>query len=116
MPTSIEDFMKTATKEQKDMLFKLSELVEQENKYVNEINRINSSMKSGIYSPDGISITLCEDEDDAMVISMKPRRELREVKEQMKSYMQEAVELGMGHLGLIQRNYESIVGKPLPKE
>jgi len=113
---TIEDFMKTATEEQKDLLFKLSETAEQEKKCADKTNRIYSSVRSGAYSPDGFSITICEDEDDAMVISTGARQELKRVREQMKSYMKRAVNLGMGDLGLIQRTYEQYVGEPLPKK
>ncbi len=113
MVTAIEDFIKTATDEQKDLLFKVGEAAKQEKKYVDEINRIYGSIKSGVHSPDGFSITLCEDEDDAVVISMGPRRELKRVKEQMRTYMKEAVELGMEHLGIIQRHYEHYIGESL---
>ncbi len=116
MATTIEDFMKAASDEQKELLFKLSETVEQEQKYAEEVNRIYGSMRSGIYSLDGISVTLCEDEDDARVISFKPRQELQRVREQMKDYMKKAVELNMAHLGIIQRNYEHYVGEPLKTE
>jgi len=115
MPTTIEDFMKTATEEQKNLLFSLAETAEEEKKYVNEVNRIYKSMKSGVHSSDGISVTPCETEDDAMIISIGPRQELKRVREQMKKYLEEAVGLGMGHLGIVQRNYEHYVGKPLPK-
>ncbi len=114
MTTAIEDFMKAATDEQKDLLSKLSETAKQEKKYADEIDRISSSIKSGTYSPDGFSVTLCEDEDDAIVISMGPRYKLKRVREQMKIYMKEAVELGMSHLGIIQKNYENYVGESLP--
>ena len=116
MSTTIEDFMKTATGQQKDLLFKLSEIAEKERYCVGKINTIYNSTKSGVYSPDGVGITICEDDDDARVISMKPRQELKEIKEQIKMYMEKAVELGMKNLDFIQRNYETYVGEPLPPE
>ena len=113
---TIEDFMKTATDEQKDLLFKIGETAEQEKKFADKINRIYGSISSGVYSPDGVGITVCEDEDDAMVISWEPREELERVKGQIKEYMKKAVELGMSNLGIIQRNYEHYVGESLPTE
>ncbi len=115
MSTSIESFMKTATKEQRDLLFQLSNTAEQENKYANKVNQIYNSMKKGIYSSDGFSVTVCEDAGDAMVISAGHRQELQRLRKEVKGCMEKAVELGMGHLGLIQRNYEHYVGKPLTK-
>ena len=114
MPTAIEDFMKTANEEQKNLLFKLSDTAEQEKKLVNKINRIYGSRKEGIYTEGG-AVTVCEDDNDAFFIAFKPKEELKKVREQMKAYMEKAVELGMKHLGLIQRNYEFYVKEPLPK-
>ena len=113
MSTSIEGFMETATDKQKDLLLQLSETAEQEKKCADEVNRIYGSTESGVCSSGGAVIP-CEDEDDATVISMRPRQELQRAREQMKEYMEKAVELGMGHLGMIQRNYEHYVGKPVP--
>jgi hypothetical protein len=117
MVTTLEDFMKIATKEQKDLLIKIGEAAEQEKKSSDEVNRIHNSIKTGIYSSDGgLSVTVCEDEDDAMVISAGPRQKVGDAKKHLKEYMVEAVKLGMGHLGFIQRNYEHYVGEPLPKK
>jgi hypothetical protein len=116
MATTIEDFMKTATEEQKGLLCNISDAAEQEQKCADEVNRIYSSMRSGLYSPDGYGVTVCEDEDDAMVISAGPRQKLGDAKKHLKEYMIEAVKLGMGHLGFIQRNYEHYVGESLPKK
>ena len=73
-------------------------------------------MDSGGYSSDGLSVTVCEDKDDARIISLKSRQELQKIREQMKDYMTKAVKLGMAHLGIIQRNYEHYVGEPLRTE
>ena len=69
MPISIEDFIKSATNEQKELLFKLSETAKQEKKLEDKINYIYNSIKSGTYSQNDHSITVCEDKDDAFVIS-----------------------------------------------
>jgi hypothetical protein len=110
----IESFMKTATADQKNVLFELARLAEQENDLATKINGIKSSMKSGIYSPDGASIALCEDEDDAMVISLGPRMELQKVRDSVKALMKEAVALGMKDVGIIARNYEHYTGERMP--
>jgi|GEM_PF-1898037 len=113
MACGIEEFVKTATKEQKDVLFKIFKLGEQEQKLANEVNKIRDSVKSGIYS-DGYGITVCEDADDVAVISAGPREKLENVRREIKNYMLKAVKLGMGDLGFIERNYEHYVGEPLP--
>lgn len=114
MPISIDEFMQTATPEQKELLLRLCETAEKEHKCAERINKINSFVKSGAYSPDGYSITLCEDEDDAKIISGKDRQELQDMRDQISTYLKKAVVLHMGHLGIIQRNYTPYVGEPLP--
>ena len=115
MTVLLEDFLKTATDEQMELLHSISEAAEQEQVFANRVTAVYGSIERGVHSPDGFSIGLCEDEDDARVISAGPRHELQRVREQMKSYMEQAVGLGMGNLGIIERNYEGYVGKPLPK-
>lgn len=51
---TIEDFMKTATDEQKELLSNLAKSVEQEKEYADKINRIYGSISSEVYSPDGV--------------------------------------------------------------
>jgi hypothetical protein len=111
---NIKEFLDKATDAQKGLLKKLTETAQKENELCDKINRVYASMKSGVYSPDGFSITVCEDEDDAIIISAKDQEELDRVKGIMKGYMIEAVNLGMGNLGIIQRNYKEYVGKDIP--
>jgi len=108
----IEAFVRTATKEQRELLFEISDLHEKEIKLTNQIKQNYDAIKTGGLF-DGVAITPIEDEDDAMVVSIGPRNELKEVKESMKRSMIKAVEMGMGNVGLIRRNYESYVGKPI---
>jgi hypothetical protein len=115
MTASLEEFMKTATKAQKAVLIELHDLGEQEQRFSDEVNRINNSIKSGLYSPDGHSVTICEDSDDAAVISIEPRKKLENIREDMKECMLKAVALGMGDLGIIMRNFEHYVGSTLTK-
>jgi hypothetical protein len=115
-PLTIDQFMEIATPEQAKLLREIVKGVRDEHKLAREIDGIYSApVQGGIYSGDGFSITPCEDEDDAAVISAKPRRDITHVRAQMKVYMQEAVELGMTNVGLIQRQYEHFVGEPLPE-
>lgn len=111
--TSIEEFMKIATNEQRNVLFELSDLAKREDELSKKINAIHDSVKNGVFMENG-AIALCEDEDDAMVISIGPTMELKRIREQMKKCMRKAVQLGIGHLGLIQRNYTSYTGETLP--
>lgn len=117
MSTEIDDFFKTATDEQKGLLKKIVETAEDENKLCDKINSIyNSINRGGTYSPDGVSITVCEDKDDAKIISAKPKQELESIRTQIAEYMKQAVELGMGHLGIIKRRYKDYVGEEIPAD
>jgi hypothetical protein len=111
---SLEEFLKSAKDNQKDLLYKLVEVAKKEDELCNRINQVYDSIKSGVYSPDGIGITVCEDEDDAKIISAKDREELERVRGMMKGYMIEAVNIGMSNLGIIQRNYKEYVGREIP--
>jgi len=111
MPIGLEEFLKTATQEQKVILFVLHDLAEKEHELANKINKIYSSANSwpGIYS-DGETITLCEDEDDANIISIEPRRELIKVRNKIAELLKKAVnDLNMGDVGIIQRQYKNYV-------
>lgn len=102
---TVEDFMKTASEEQKDLLFKMSDVAEEENQLIKKLNNIQTNASNFGFDSEYVTIA-----------SVKPKQELKEVKEKMKTYMEKAIELGMKNLGIIQRNYEHYVGKPLPIE
>lgn len=112
MPIGIEEFMKTASADQVLLLCKLADLAEKESEICKKINRIYSSADKwpGIYS-NGEGITLCEDADDANVISLSQKIELKEVRDEMANLLKIAInELGMGNVGIIQRQYNNYVG------
>ncbi|MEK6812021.1 MAG: hypothetical protein AABX76_00520 [Nanoarchaeota archaeon] len=115
MTILLEDFMRTATDEQLELLHNLNETAEQEQILANRVNAIYGSLKSRVHTSGSIGVGFCEDEDDARVISAGPTHELKRVRGQMKGYMQRAVQIGMGNLGIIERNYEGYVGAPLSK-
>ncbi|MBW3005095.1 hypothetical protein KY310_04655 [Candidatus Woesearchaeota archaeon] len=113
---SVDEFMKTATANQKDLLNKIMVAATKEQDLAKEVNAVYAAAKpGGLHSPDGISLTVCEDEDDAKIVSLGSRMKLEETRAQIKRYMQEAVKIGMGHLGIINRNYEHYVGAPIPE-
>ena len=74
---------------------RLAELIEERNQLKEKIARIFEAVKSGLYSPDGVSVTVCETEDDARVISMGPRQRLKEVEGEIKRQLKIALELDM---------------------
>ena len=106
---SIEEFLKTATSEQRQILFDLHDLAEKEHEIAEKINKIYSSTNIGIYS-NGAGITLCEDKEDANIISIAPKYELMCVRAQITELLKKAVNgLGMENVGIIQRQYENYV-------
>jgi len=111
MSIGLEEFLKTATPEQRQLLFDLSDLAKKEQELAEKINKIYSSANKwpGIYS-DGEAITLCEDEDDANIISIEPKRELIKVRNKIAELLKKAVnDLNMGDVGIIQRQYKNYV-------
>lgn len=116
MPLDLETFLKTASLNQKELLREIRELGMLEGLYAGNIEKINHSVKFGIYSPDGASASLCEDADDAAVISAGPKKSLEDVQAKLKDCMIKSLELGMRELDIIQKNYERYVGKPMPQK
>lgn len=111
MVIGIEEFMKIATLEQKQILFDLSELAEKEIELAERISKIYSTANKypGIYS-DGKGITLCECEDDANIISLRHKLELKEIRDEIAITLKRAVDdFGMGYVGIIQRQYHNYV-------
>jgi hypothetical protein len=115
MAALTDEVIKSLNPQQKQNLKKLFELAEKEKQVYEKAQRL---FEKGAYSEDrGFSITPCEDWDDFHVINMsKPPekqhpiyRERNEVKKQIRETLGESLKLGLGHLGLIQRqckNYQ----------
>lgn len=109
MTMGIEEFLKIASVDQKKLLFDLHDLAEKERKLDEKISRIYSSINTGIYS-NGAGITVCEDEDDVIIISAVPREELEQVRTHIAKLLKKAVgELKMEDVGMIQRQYKNYV-------
>lgn len=111
MVIGIEEFLKTASAEQEQLLSDLADLSEKEQELSEKINKVYSTANKwpGIYS-NGEGITLCEDADDANVISLATKLELKNVRDDMARLLKKAVdELKMGDVGIIQRQYKNYV-------
>lgn len=80
---------------------RLTELVKERDQLKQKIARIFGAVKGGVYSSDGVSVTVCETEDDARVISMGPRQRLKEVESEIKRQLKVAFELGMAEVQLL---------------
>jgi len=114
MTRNIDEFLANSTKEQKELLFNLTELAKREHSVREKINKITKCAKeSGGYIEGGHSLVMCEDEEDVAILTYNDRKELKSIREEMKSYMLRAVDLKMADLGIIERTYETYVGKPL---
>ena len=119
MTISIEEFMKKATKEQKQILFDLAELAKQENtvnkKYNEKIKPFYEMAKAANPMNDGQYTRIIKEdaEDFALIATREERDELKIIKEKMKELYIKAIEMGLGELGIIQRNYEDCVGEPI---
>ena len=106
---SIEEFFPIATLEQKELLSEIYDEVQKEVAIAKKINVIYGSIDNGIYSS-GEGITVCENGDDADVISLGPKMELKDVRENIGRLLKKAVdELHMEDVGMIQRQYGNYV-------
>lgn len=106
---SIEEFFQIATLAQKELLSDIYDNVQEEVAISKKINAIYESTKNGIYSS-GEGITICDSSDDADVISLGLKIELKEVRENIGRLLKKAVdELHMGNVGMIQRQYKNYV-------
>lgn len=109
MTIDLEEFLETASADQKKLLLDLQDLAEKERELSEKINKIFKSVNVGVYS-NNAGITLCEDIDDIAAISAGPREELRIIKNQIAYLLKKAVEeLEMGDVGIIQRQYKNYV-------
>jgi hypothetical protein len=78
-----------------DMVWQtLTTLVAERDSLKRQLARINSSQKRGTYSPDGVSITVCESADDAVFIGFTQRERLTEVERRLKNLLTTAYEKG----------------------
>jgi len=118
---TIPNFMKTATREQKELLFDLSELAEQEKNVRDTIEKKVAPHKKEAENASELTdgqyagIIREDAQDYAMLATVNERRELNGIREKMKVLMIKAVkEYKMGNVGIIQRQYNHYVGEPIP--
>lgn len=96
---SKEAFSSLKEKEQNTLL-KLIELLEKEKEIIEKINAKRPTESGALFVNGGV--TLCEDEDDWVVITLKERGELKEVKEKAIDFLNKSLDLGLGFLSLVQ--------------
>lgn len=120
MSTTIDDFMGTATQEQKDLLSSLCNLAEQEHKLVEiynaKIKPHQEAAKNANEIQDGqYAQVIREDANDLAILStVEERKKLEKIRDQMRTQLKQAVEIDMGNLGIVQRQYEHYMGEPIP--
>jgi len=109
MVITIEQFIQTATDEQKEILFKLYNLAMKERELSHKINTVYINLPN-IMEVEKNAITICEDRDDSDVITIGLKKELQDIRSQMSNILIKAVnELGMSDVGIIQRQYKNYV-------
>ncbi len=106
---TIEEFLKVANAEQKKLLLDLYDLARKESDIVGKINGIYESIDKGTYYNDE-GITICESRDDADVISLGLKVELKAVQVDVGRLLKKAIDkLDMGNVGMIRRQYKNYV-------
>ena len=119
----LEDFRPIASEEQIRVLDNIMKLGTEEKKYLdlyNERQREIDRKLSGIRYEHGLRSDLIRADLELFVDPLLPNRDrylsnLEKIQAEMKILFRRAIEdLDMGHLGFIQRNYENVVGEPLP--
>ena len=105
-----ESLLKSLPKEQSDILYDLTSLAGKEKRIVDKINSKRPTDSGLLAVPGGI--TVCEDEDDWRVLTGEERLEWKEIKEKIVTNLNKALDLGLGHLGLIQRQCVNYGVKP----
>lgn len=97
-----EEILGALSEEQKEVLSNLASLAQEEHRLAEKINSMRPT-PSGILVLPGPALTVCENEDDWKVITIKERCQLKEIKGKIAGNLSKALDLGLGYLGLIQR-------------
>jgi hypothetical protein len=106
---SIEEFFPIATLEQKELLSEIYDNVQKEVSIAKKINEIYGSIDECIHFSDG-GVSVCENRDDADVISLGLKKELEDVRTNIGKLLKKAAkDLHMENVGMIQRQYSNYV-------
>ena len=87
-------------KEEQNTLLELIERLIKEEEIIEKINAKRQTEDGVLFINGGV--TLCEDKDYWLVITIKERGELKEVKEKVIDFLNKSLDLGLGFLSLIQ--------------
>ena len=97
-----KEILRSLSKAQMDLLSSLGNLAEVENKVAKSINE-KMPTESGVLGLSVGVIAICEDEDDWLVITAKERQKQKFIRQEIAQKLSEALDLGLGPLGFIQR-------------
>ncbi|MFA4953478.1 MAG: hypothetical protein WC584_04610 [Candidatus Pacearchaeota archaeon] len=123
MAITIEDFLKSATEEQKALIDEIKEFAEEECTATNLYNQALAPFRERIeyekrfWGEDSQITGLIIDQEilePARTILRPYKNRLGGIRKRIGFCMERAIKIGMGDLGIIQRHYQSYVGKPLP--
>ena len=106
-----EELRESLSKEEYVILSTLFNLAEEEKRLNDAINSKRPTPSGTLVMPGG-ALTVCEDEDDWRVITMKERLELKGVRAKITAALDKALDSGLGYLGLIQRQCANYGVKP----
>lgn len=118
----LNDFLLGASSRQKKIIGYLRKLGKQEsvawknyNKQQQKIDDELRWIRSQHSQPMLVDMIAEEDVDPLLPGRDKAATTVRQIRGQIGSKLREAVKYGMGHIGLVQRHYESYVGEPMPQ-
>ena len=118
----LNDFLPRASSEQRKIIGDLRNLGKQEsiawknyNKQQQKIDDELRWIRSQHSQPMLVDMIAEEDVDPLLPGRDKAAATIRQIRGQIGTKLREAVEYGMGYLGLVQKHYESYVGEPMPQ-
>jgi len=122
--TTIEEFRKTATPKQIEVIDRLAKLHKEGLAARTDFEEVQDEIKgwcSHIFQPSRCPQSYLIDAeleiwvDPLLPIKHECADKYQQIRKEMIQLLKRAVgELNMGHLGYVQRNYEKITGEPVP--
>ncbi len=87
-------YKKESDKDRREIISNLESLIDKERNIEKRIKDVYGSIRHGGYMSGG-ALTVCENEDDAHVITIGHRQKLRDIEEEIKSMLKNAIKLDM---------------------
>ncbi len=86
------------------LLAEIPPLQEEESRLIDTINA-KAPTESGYRMTQGV-VSVCEDADDWAVATVGERRDLEDIQERISDLLSQALDAGLGRLGIVQRQCE----------